>query len=148
VFHSQEIYVSTTTHYATFSSELRVRPDDIDMNNHVHNSRYLDYVLAARYDQMERCYKMSWEEFLAIGVTWVVTKCFIEFKRPLLLGELMTVTTGIEEIGTSNVKVGFSIHKGGTKKLSAAGYFEYAMIDVKTGKARAIPESIIKMYSI
>jgi acyl-CoA thioester hydrolase/thioesterase-3 len=125
-----------------------VRPDDIDMNNHVHNSKYLDYVLAARYDQMARCYKMSWEDFLALGVTWVVTKCFIEFKRPLALGELMTVTTGIEEIGTSNVKVGFSIHRQENKKLSAEGYFEYAMIDLKTGRAREIPESIITMYSI
>ena len=42
--------------YSTFESELTVRPDDIDMNNHVHNSKYLDYVLAARYDQMGRCF--------------------------------------------------------------------------------------------
>ena len=140
--------MTTKKEFTKFSSELRVRPDDIDMNNHVHNSRYLDYVLAARYDQMARCYKMSWEDFLRLGVTWVVTKCFIEFKRPLLLGELMRVTTGIEEIGTSNVKVGFSIHKQEKNKLSAGGYFEYAMIDLKTGKARDIPESIIKMYSI
>lgn len=39
-----------TTRYLKFDTELAVRPDDIDMNNHVHNSKYLDYVLAARYD--------------------------------------------------------------------------------------------------
>ncbi len=47
-----------------FESEMQVRPDDIDMNRHVHNSRYFDYVLAARYDQMARCYGMPMEEFL------------------------------------------------------------------------------------
>ncbi|MCP5552003.1 MAG: hypothetical protein H7A53_14035, partial [Akkermansiaceae bacterium] len=36
--------------FSTFETRLDVRPDDIDMNRHVHNSRYLDYVLAARYD--------------------------------------------------------------------------------------------------
>ena len=41
--------------YSRFETELQVRPDDIDMNQHVHNSRYFDYVLAARYDQMARC---------------------------------------------------------------------------------------------
>ena len=41
-----------------FETEMPVRPDDIDMNQHVHNSRYFDYVLAARYDQMARCYRM------------------------------------------------------------------------------------------
>ena len=30
-----------------FETELQVRPDDIDMNQHVHASRYHDYVLAA-----------------------------------------------------------------------------------------------------
>lgn len=32
--------------YKTFETEHRVRPDDIDMFQHVHNSKYLDYVLA------------------------------------------------------------------------------------------------------
>ena len=26
-----------------FETEIIVRPDDIDMNSHVHNSKYLDY---------------------------------------------------------------------------------------------------------
>jgi acyl-CoA thioesterase FadM len=28
-----------------FETELRVRPDDIDMNQHVHSSRYFDYTM-------------------------------------------------------------------------------------------------------
>ena len=51
--------------YKRFDTEMMVRPDDIDMNNHVHNSKYLDYVLFARYDQMGRCYGMSMDEFIA-----------------------------------------------------------------------------------
>ena len=47
---------------------MQVRPDDIDMNRHVHSSRYLDYVLAARFDQMERCYKMSMQAFMELSL--------------------------------------------------------------------------------
>ena len=36
--------------YSKFETELQVRPDDIDMYQHVHSSRYMDYVLAARFD--------------------------------------------------------------------------------------------------
>ena len=54
--------------YSTFETDVAIRPDDIDMNNHVHNSKYLDLVLAARYDQMTRCYKMSMDEFIAMGL--------------------------------------------------------------------------------
>jgi len=46
-----------------FETAMLVRPDDIDMNRHVHGSRYTDYVLAARYDQMARCYRMPIEVF-------------------------------------------------------------------------------------
>jgi len=45
--------------YSTFETEIIVRPDDIDMNNHVHYSKYLDYLLAARYEQMHKDYKMT-----------------------------------------------------------------------------------------
>ncbi len=46
-----------------FDTEITVRPNEIDINRHVHQSVYLDYILFARYDQMKRCYKMSMEEF-------------------------------------------------------------------------------------
>ena len=74
-----------------FVTELQVRPDDIDMNHHVHASRYSDYVLAARYDQMARCYGMGMEEFIKIGLGWFVRTWHIEYKRPLRLGDGFTV---------------------------------------------------------
>jgi len=36
--------------HSKFETEMQVRPDDIDLFQHVHSSRYMDYVLAARYD--------------------------------------------------------------------------------------------------
>lgn len=152
--------------YSRFESELIVRPDDIDMNHHVHNSRYLDYVLAARYDQMGRCYKMPMEQFIKMGLGWVVKSCFIEFKRPLVLGDTIIVRTWIEEIGGSNAKVRFEILKKETDKpasvetsagkpafglagkLASDGYFEYSMVNLSTGRAETIPQHIIKRYII
>ena len=69
--------------YSIYESEMRVRPDDIDMFNHVHSSKYMDYVMAARYDQMERCYGMSMEMFLERGFGWLVRGVHMDFKRPL-----------------------------------------------------------------
>ena len=134
--------------YSRFASDVAIRPDDIDMNNHVHNSKYLDYVLAARYDQMTRCYKMSMDEFIAMGLGWVVKTCFIEFKRPLVLGDTITVRTGVEEMGVSSVKVRFEILKKESGKLASDGYFEYTMVNLRTGRAEKIPQSVIDRYSV
>ena len=134
--------------HSKFESELQVRPDDIDMNQHVHNSRYFDYVLAARYDQMSRCYKMPMEEFLKHGFGWVVRRAFIEYRRPLGLGDWFIVRTWIHEIVDDGVQVHFEIIKKSTGKLSCDGYFDYTMVNTKTGRAESIPDWIKQKYSI
>lgn len=100
-----------------FETELQVRPDDIDMFRHVHSSRYLDYVLAARFDQMERCYGVSMEEFLKLGFGWVVKTAHFEYKRPLVMGEHFTVRTWVEGITGSDVE---ELRFGDNDKLSAS----------------------------
>lgn len=134
--------------FSQFETDLIVRPDDIDMNNHVHNSRYLDYVLAARYDQMKRCYKMSMDEFVGRGLSWVVKSCCIEFKRPLVLGDVIVVRTWIQEIGNTSAKVGFEIRRKESGKLTSSGMFEYSMVRIATGRAETIPADVIERYSV
>ncbi len=131
-----------------FETELQVRPDDIDMNQHVHASRYMDYVLAARYDQMARCYRMSMEEFIQAGYGWFVRTCHIEFKRPLGLGDYFVVRTWIEDLLKDTVSVHFQINKKTTGKLCCDGYFLYTMVSLKTNRAEVIPEWILQKYSI
>ena len=131
-----------------FETELQVRPDDIDMNQHVHASRYMDYVLAARYDQMARCYGMSMEEFIQAGFGWYVRTCHVEFKRPLGLGEHFTVRTWVEDVFKDSVSVRFEIIKKKTAKLCCDGHFLYTMINLKTNRGEPIPDWILQKYSI
>ena len=131
-----------------FETEMHVRPDDIDMNQHVHASRYHDYVLAARYDQMARCYKMSMEEFIQAGFGWFVKTAHLEYKRPLLMGDSFIVRTWVDEIGRSEVKVCFEIIRKATRKLCCEGLFFYTMVKLQTGRAEPIPDWIIAKYSV
>jgi len=131
-----------------FASELQVRPDDIDMNQHVHASRYLDYVLAARYDQMARCYRMPMEEFLKLGLGWFVRSSYIEYKRPLLLGEWFKVITWIDEVEQPTVKVQFQIIKRESGKLASQGHCCYTMVNLATGRAEPIPDWILEKYCV
>jgi YbgC/YbaW family acyl-CoA thioester hydrolase len=135
-------------HYATFDTEFRVRPDDIDMFQHVHNSKYFDYVLAARYDQMERCYGMAMEKFMERGFGWVVRTAHVDYKRALVMGEYFIVTTGIETINDKGCRVAFTITNKTTGKTCCDGWFSYVMIDLQTGKGAAIPHDVIEHYSL
>ena len=136
------------TSYSIFESELKVRPDDIDMFNHVHNSKYFDYVLAARYDQMAEFYKMPMESFLESGFGWVVRTAMVDFKRPLVLGDVITVSTGILTINEKGCRVQFEIETVRTGKIASDGYFDYVLIDINSGKGCKVNEEMIKAYSI
>ncbi|MFD1630743.1 acyl-CoA thioesterase [Pseudopedobacter beijingensis] len=136
------------SNFKKFKTNHKVRPDDIDMFNHVHNSKYLDYVLAARYEQMELYYGMSMEKFLELGYGWVVHKVHIEYKRPLQLSDTFEVETGIVDITSRGCKVEFTITNLKTNKTSTIGWFYFIMINLKTGKSISIPEEVVKLYSI
>lgn len=133
-----------------FETELGVRPDDIDMNQHVHASRYQDYVLAARYDQMARCYGMSMEEFRKAGLGWYVRAAHLEYRRSLVMGDQMVVRTWVEAIDGSEVKVQFEILRqvGDRLKLACDGWFDYTLISAETGRATPIPDWIFAKYSV
>jgi acyl-CoA thioester hydrolase/thioesterase-3 len=133
--------------YATFETEFRVRPDDIDMFQHVHNSKYFDYVLAARYDQMERCYGMAMEKFMERGFGWVVRTAHVDYKRPLMMGDYFIVQTGIQTINDKGCRVKFSITNKATAKICCDCYFDYVMIDMQTGRSAKVPEDVIEQYS-
>ncbi|OCX53493.1 thioesterase [Mucilaginibacter sp. PPCGB 2223] len=134
--------------YQTFETEHRVRPDDIDMYRHVHNSKYLDYVLAARYEQMDRFYGMSLESFLQKGYGWLVKSVHINYKRALTMGEYFVVRTGIESINENGCRVRFTINSKASNKTCADGWFDFVMIDMQTGKSAKVPADIISHYNI
>lgn len=140
--------METTPAYSRFRSEFKVRPDDIDMFNHVHNSKYFDYVLAARYEQMAEFYKMPMEEFLKQGYGWVVRTAHVDYKRPLGLGDYFSVETGIDTINEKGCRVSFSITISKTGKIACDGWFDYVMIDTVSGRSVKVSDEMILKYSI
>jgi acyl-CoA thioester hydrolase/thioesterase-3 len=134
--------------YAKFETELQVRPDDIDMYQHVHSSRYMDYVLAARFDQMERCYKMPMADFQQQGYGWFMATAQMKFKRPLGLGDRFIVRTWIEKFTLIGVKVQFQIVRILDNKLSCDGWFDYVMVSMETSRAVRLPADIRAKYEI
>lgn len=135
--------------YSIFETKIIVRPDDIDMNNHVHYSRYLDYILMARYDQMKKDYKVAMEEFVDRGFSWVASEVNIQYKRPIFLADgTIGVRTQLEEFNGARVMINFWIVKGENEKIAAQGQVNYTMITVKNGKPTRVPDDIVEQYQI
>ncbi len=134
--------------YSIFETAIIVRPDDIDMNNHVHYSRYLDYLLMARYDQMKKDYKVSMEEFVAQGYSWVASEVAIQYKRPVLLQDRILVRTQLESFQGARAIVNFWMVKGEKEKIAAQGKVTYTMVTIKSGRPTRIPAEILEKYQV
>lgn len=134
--------------YSKFETELKVRPDDIDLYQHVHSSRYMDYVLAARFDQMERCYGMPMAEFQKLGYGWVIASTQLNFRRALVMGDQMVVRCWIENFSLIGLRLQFEIERKTDGKRCCNGWFDYVMISLENGRPVRIPEKIRQKYSI
>lgn len=139
-----------------FETIIPLRPSDFDMNGHVHHSKYFDLLLAAREDQMGRCYGMPPEEFIKHGWTWMVRRYEIEYKRALRHGDQALVCSwsiGIGDVGknkrtASLSTVGFEICVASSRKIAASGTAVYVMVDIKTGRPAVIPQFVIDTYLV
>jgi len=109
---------------------MQVRPDDIDMNQHVHGSRY-SIMCSGSLRPDERCYKMPMQEFLKAGYGWYIKTAHVEYKRALGLGERFRVATWIDAIRRNEVEVKFEISRSSNGKLCSDGHFVYTLISLK-----------------
>jgi YbgC/YbaW family acyl-CoA thioester hydrolase len=134
--------------FAKFETELSVRPDDIDLYQHVHSTRYLDYVLAARFEQMERCYGMPMQAFAQRGLGWFMAAAAIQFRRPLGWGDRMIVRCWIEHFTETGCRVAFEIDKLANGKRVCEGHCDYTLVTLTTGRATPLPEDVKARYSI
>ena len=131
-----------------FSSEITVRPSDIDVNGHVHNSIYLDYVEQARFKQMGNNYHYPMERFWQQGLSWVVKSTQIDYLRPIRLQNRIQVITWVESWQQSDCIVSFEILLLESEKIAARGSFVFTLIQAKTGRPTPIPDNIVTAFSI
>lgn len=132
-----------------FTSSFSVRPDDLDLFQHVHSSRYQDYLLAARFDQMDRCYGISMKEFMDKGFGWFVCDFRIQYKAQLGLGDEFQVTTWIQSIKAATVTVLFEIQRiKPTVDLCCRGESKYVLVNLENSRPTRIPDWVKDAYSI
>ena len=133
--------------WRVFATDMKVRPDDLDFFQHVHASRYQDYVLAARFDQMERCYGLSMQTFLEKGLGWYVKEFHIHYKRSLGLGDAFVVRTWVEALKLRSAEVCFEILKHPQQTLCCQGRSSYTLIDLETGRPQALPPWVKEVFA-
>ena len=131
-----------------FETEIIVRPDDIDMNNHVHNSKYLDYIQTARFIQMRDNYKVPMEEYITKGLNWFASEVQLKYKREMKFGDIAVVKTQVGDWSGAQVTINVWVYNKSTNKVCVEGKMLYTLVSLTSGRPTRIPEDIIERHKI
>ncbi|HGH3373306.1 TPA: YbgC/FadM family acyl-CoA thioesterase [Kluyvera cryocrescens] len=117
-------------------TQIKVRGYHLDVYQHVNNARYLEFLEEARWDGLESSAGFQWMS--ANHIAFVVVNININYRRPAVLGDLLTVTSKVEQLnGKSGVlSQVVTLEPGG--QVVADALITFVCIDLKTQKALAL----------
>lgn len=101
-------------------SKVKVRFHDCDPFNHLNNSRYIDYIVAARGDQLKESYGFDIYQLLQDhGIGWVTAQTQISYLYPAFLMEELTIETHLIEYSAKTLLMEAIVWNGDKTMLKA-----------------------------
>lgn len=133
---SEEISVTT-----------KIRFSDCDPLGHLNNVRYLDYMLNAREDHVEKFYGFTYEQYTKeTGCTWVTIQNEISYLKEVRYNTMVTITSKTIDIQDRTAKVEILMKSLDEKTIYAVLWISVIYFNVKTRKSERQPENIKNLF--
>jgi len=126
--------------------EIVVRSTEIDVNGHVNNAKYVEYLEWGReafYEQIGAHYAALEEQ----GVITVTVNLTLNYRRECRQGEALTILTRPERLGRTSFVVRQEIKKAASGELAADATVTIVTIDVQTRRPVPVPELLVKLFT-
>ena len=116
----------------TVTTDIKIRGYHIDINGHVNNARYLEFLEEGRWVWSEQ--NMDFVILREKGLLFSVVNINIDYKRPAFISEVLEVQTSLESLGQTSGLLRQKIVLKGTEKLIVDGRVTFVLIDENTKK--------------
>jgi acyl-CoA thioester hydrolase len=129
-------------------SQVRARFPDCDPFNHLNNSRYLDYIINAREDQLLHHYGFDVHRVAKeTGVTWVIAQHQIAYLQPVAVMEMMTISTRLISFTDRVLQLEAVVFDEQKSRVKALLWTSYAHFNLRTGKSQPHEESLQQFFA-
>lgn len=125
--------------------EVEVKPEDIDVLDHVNNRVYLRWVEEAAL-AASAANGWSTEQYLEYGASWMAREQWIEYLRPCVLGDKISVYTWVQFQSGGRCLRRYSMKNGA--KLCCVAATEWVFVDLKTRRAIDCPPEINDCFEL
>ncbi|NBC71445.1 YbgC/FadM family acyl-CoA thioesterase [Paenibacillus sacheonensis] len=124
--------------------EIVVRSTEIDVNGHVNNAKYLEYLEWGREEWYERS-GLAYETFLAMGIQTVTVNININYRKECRQGDRLLITTEAERAGsTSYVLKQVIVNQAGERCGDAL--VTCVAMDAQARTSRPLPEELRRHF--
>ncbi|RTE02358.1 acyl-CoA thioesterase [Paenibacillus whitsoniae] len=126
------------------SLPIVVRSTEIDVNGHVNNAKYLEYLEWGREEWYEQC-GLDYETFGNMGIQTVTVNINVNYRRECKQGEALLVTCQPEKIGRSSYVLKQEVlDEHG--EVRADALVTSVTMDRSTRKSREVPDALRKFF--
>lgn len=129
-------------------SKTKIRFQDCDPLNHLNNSKYLDYLINAREDQLIEHYNLNiFENAKNTGTTWVVGTHQIAYVRPAFVMETVTIDSQLIHYGKKQLLVEIRMWNEDKTELKCVLWSSFIHFNILKGKAHEHHENFMKLFA-
>ncbi|REE85119.1 acyl-CoA thioester hydrolase/thioesterase-3 [Paenibacillus taihuensis] len=126
--------------------EIIVRSTEIDVNGHVNNAKYLEYLEWGREEWYEQA-GLHYDVFLGMGIQTVTVNININYRKECKQGDRLTISTATDRVGRSSYVLKQQIVND-RGELCADALVTSVAMDVDTRKSREVPERLRKLFEL
>ena len=128
-----------------YTRRFPVTSDAIDVNGHVNN---LAYVAWMQDIAIEHSAAAGWPlaRYQAIGAAWVVRSHFVEYLRPLFLGEPLAVHTWVPRFDQRATPRKYLFVRESDAREVARAETAWVFVDLGSGKRRPLPPELLAAF--
>ncbi len=132
----------------TLESKSRIQYQDCDPFNHLNNSKYIDYMIGARTEQLLDQYGLNISELAyKYKIGWVTGQTQISYLYPALWMEAVTIETKLIQYSDHSLLIDALMWDENKTKLKAIMWVKLIHFDIKTQKSIKHSDDLIKLFS-
>lgn len=127
-----------------FAWPVRVYFQDTDAGGVVYHASYINFMERARTEWLRTFGYSNAGLMQQLGVVFVVRSLQLDYLKPALLDDLLSVTARVKEIGRSRITLAQQVLRG--DELLAEGEVHLVCVNVATFKPVSVPDVLRKQW--
>lgn len=130
--------------HKVFSWPVRVYFQDTDAGGVVYHASYVNFLERSRTEWLRTFGYTNAGLMKELGVVFVVRSLMLDYLKPALLDDLVTVTSQVKEIGRSRLNIVQAVLRG--EEVLVEGEVHLVCVDINTFKPVSVPEVLRKHW--